>query len=131
VFFYLFIQGMGRLQLNDNYYYLTLFVLVFSGFFGWKQVANKKIIVDKKKMLMALPGSYATIILVFIVFATKYYLGYKNSQDHSFILSSSAKLLTIISSGFSFGFMTGRFVNYLYRFKVSEHKNLSKNDSVS
>lgn len=126
VFWFLSISGITKLKLDYSYYILFLSVIIVSGYLGWRLVANKKILIDKKKRLIALPGSWTTLVLVLIIFSSKYYLGYKNSQDPCFIFSSGSRLLTIFTSGFSLGLISGRFINYMYRFNVDKSIELSK-----
>lgn len=115
VFLYLAITGITRLDLGFFYYTWFLILMCFFCYLGWGQAANAKIVVDKKEKTIRLPGSWTTLVVVLIVFGFKYYLGYQNSQDPSFILGLQSKILTILVSSFSLGLMAGRLINLLYR----------------
>lgn len=130
VFLYLSINGIAKLQLDYGYYLALFMILAASAYLGWLQAAKRKILIDREKMLLSLPGSWATLVLVFVIFSSKYYIGYKSSLDPSFLLSSPAKLLAIVTSGFSSGAVVGRFINYIYRFKADKHTALSKKNET-
>jgi hypothetical protein len=131
IFSFFSISGIAKLELSYFLYMILLIVLGASCYLGWIHVANKRIFIDRKKMLIFLPGSWITLALVLIIFASKYYLGYKCFKDSLFLLSLKAKLLSILSSGFSSGLIFGRFINYIYRFKVDKHVELSKNNEFT
>ena len=58
-----------------------IFALAAGVFWTCQLVCRKKIKVDKKKYLLDLPGSYFTLILVFLIFAVKYYIGMRMGMN--------------------------------------------------
>lgn len=130
VFAYLAISAILKFQLTFSNYILLLSVLILFSFLGWLSIAKKMIKIDQQKKLMALPGSWITLLLVLIIFSSKYYLGFKSYQDPIYIMSLEAKIITISTSSFSLGLILGRLSNYLFRFKFSEHEDLSSKNKA-
>jgi hypothetical protein len=124
-FSYLSFNSLAKLELSIFYYILFGVTFLISGYFlGWRQVSRKKILVDKEKWLLQLPGSWLTLFLVLLIFSSKYFLGFKSGVDPSFLQTAIAKTIAIFTSGFSLGSLFGRLLNYLYRFKVENHTEL-------
>ena len=122
---YLAISNIVKVQLSSSLYILLSGVIVSCCALGWFLSKNKNILVDKKRKLLALPGSWLTMVVVLLIFFSKYYLGYHNYSDPSYMLSLEAKLITIYVSGFSFGLIFGRFINYIYRFIFDKSSELA------
>jgi len=124
VFLYLSVNTMIKFDLGYLYYTLFLLMIISSCYVGCVLEARKKISINKNKMLISLPGSWLSLFLVIFIFSTKYYLGYRNFQDSSFVSTPEAKLIIVLSSGFSAGLPSGRLMNYIYRFKTEVKKDI-------
>lgn len=130
-FFLLSIGGVTKLKLHPSLILAYLSIIILSGLVGWFRVSRAKIFVDKEKKLISLPGSWITLGLLLAIFSSKYYLGYNLYRDPTFFQTTEAKLITILASGFSFGFVFGRLLNYLYRFKSNPHTKLGEGNEES
>lgn len=58
-----------------------LISLLFGAWVGWLLVRKLALQFDKKKGLIRLPGSWVTLVLIVIIFSTKYYFGYTLASD--------------------------------------------------
>lgn len=84
-------------------------------FFGWLYVYFYNIQVDKKKKLIKIPGNWATLILLIIIFATKYFFGYELAIDPKRLEDTFFELTMLSVSGLCAGLFLGRLFCYLYR----------------
>ncbi len=98
--------------------------LILTTTLGVYQVVRLPFKVDKNKFLIELPGSWTTLILIVIIFATKYYFGYQMAVDPQISNQTSFELSMLIISGACTGLFFGRLIGYLYRFKVEPHIDL-------
>ena len=95
---------------------------------GWLQIFKQAIRVDKEKKLFEVPGTWATAIVIFLIFATKYYFGYELSADPGLTKQTYFEVTMLFFSGVFSGLFVGKLLNYLYRLKTSEHTPLEEQD---
>lgn len=107
----------------------------FSGYFfpallglclGFWQIWRLHIKVDKKRKLLHIPGSWVTLILVLIVFSSKYYFEYTETINPLVVEQIGFVLSMLIISGLCTGIFLGRLVCYTYRFATALHEDLEK-----
>lgn len=126
-FIYLSINNILKFSINSlDFIPLGLSLLVFSSI-SWKLTSLQKIKVDKEKQLFSLPGTWTNLIVLLLIFTTKYYIGYQKHLNVFYFENAHLKHFTILSSGFSLGFSLGRILNYIYRFRTQDHVALTKN----
>jgi hypothetical protein len=105
------------------------------GGFGWAMVQRLYVKVDHEQRAIHLPGSWSTLILILVVFATKYFFGYAavmgqtyfygyyfethpEGQNSTFMTSVDPLVSAVVA-----GIFAGRFIYLLrrYRFVMSSH----------
>ena len=91
---------------------------------GWWQIHKLPIKVDKEKRIFEIPGSWSTLIIILIIFSSKYYFGYAMAIDPHVLENTGFEVAMLSISGICSGLFIGRLLNYLYRFNVSEHVSL-------
>lgn len=98
--------------------------------FGWAEVfrQHRHIKVDKTKHLIQVPGSWMTLILILVIFASKYYFGYELDQDPELIHQNAFEYSMLIVSGICTGLFIGRALCYLNKYINTEHTPLSESD---
>ena len=100
--------------------------LVLGVLTGWKLTSFSKIQSDKENALIKLPGSAQTLVLILLVFSTKYFYGYSYATDPglkgNFIFVAS----DLISSGSITGIFLGRVLNIWQKWKNSAHIELQE-----
>lgn len=94
----------------------TYFVSFLVGsIISWLIFRKVPITVDKPKLLLHLPGSYITLIILISLFTFKYYCGYIEATRPTQLPTYWAYLKTI-PSGFFCGLSIGQALTYLYKF---------------
>jgi predicted Na+-dependent transporter len=73
--------------------------------------------VDQKKWLLKFPGSYSTLILILLIFSTKYYFGYELGSDPSLAHNSHFEYTMLSVSALITGIFMGRALYYFLRLK--------------
>ena len=84
---------------------------------GFWQVYQLDLQVDKKQKLLHLPGSWITLVLILIIFGSKFYFGYTIAIDPEIIYTPGFSLAAMVISGLCTGMLLGRVGCYGYRFK--------------
>jgi len=105
-------------SVSFNYVNLAslLIPLLLAAGLGWWQVTRYSIEVDKEKWLIKVPGNWSTLVIILIVFASKYYLNYQLAV-HPQILGESGFASSLLAiTGFCTGFFIGRLACYIQRF---------------
>lgn len=75
---------------------------------GWWQITNRGIIVDKTHLLVKSSGTWSTLIIIFIIFFTKYYFGYELALDPAKAHQSGFEFSLLAVSGVCTGLFVGR-----------------------
>jgi hypothetical protein len=99
----------------------------FGALLGWFIVRSFSIKADKKRGLIELPGSPLTLILIMLIFGTKYFFGafYSiNPQAYKYPLIFVADLA---SSGWITGSFIGQTLCYWRKFSLASHADLMEN----
>ena len=96
--------------------------------FGWAEVYRQHmhIRVDKVKHLIQVPGSWITLALILIIFASKYYFGYELDRDPELIHQNAFEYSMLIVSGTCTGLFIGRALCYLFKYNNTEHMDLTE-----
>lgn len=113
--------------LDFSYLVVSSYVisLLLGIYFGHLLIIKKHIQVDKKKLLLNIPGSWSTLIIIMIIFFSKYYFHYKISVDNAIMQSILFKEIFIASSGILTGLLIGKAVGYWRKLKIEEHVDLT------
>ena len=106
---------------------LTWFAAILTGMvLGWIQIYQYKLKIDKKNGLIQIPGTWSTLIIIMIIFITKYYFGYELAIDPALAQQSTFEMSALLISGICTGFFIGRLICYFYRFQTSRSEDLTK-----
>ena len=102
-------------------------IAIFLGvLLGWFQVFRRDLKVDKKHFLFQIPGSWSTLIIIIIIFASKYYFGYELAVDPQLVDSNWFEIAMLAVSGVCTGLFIGRLFCYIYRMLTSTSVDLVK-----
>lgn len=105
---------------------ITIFVvtIILGMGMGFWQISRLYLQVDKQKRLLAVPGSFATLILVLVIFASKYYFGYTEAVNPAMMHNDLFLWLMLAISGLCTGMFVGRAICYVCRFMSLPHQDL-------
>ncbi len=92
--------------------------LIIGGVLGWLQISRAKIKVDKKKKLVHSGGSWTVLIIILIIFVTKYYFNYTLALNPEVINNTLFIFSMLTVSGICSGAFIGRLAKYLHYFKT-------------
>jgi len=117
VFLYLAASTIYKSFPDTGFIWGTFFLSLITGsFLGYLQVYKQDIKIDKAKKLIALPGTWSTIIILLIIFVGKYYIGYNHHEKPEMFQKLEFQLLGLGIMGISSGLFVGKTINYFYRF---------------
>jgi predicted small secreted protein len=85
-------------------------------FFGWLQMQRIKLEINREKHEVTLGGSWITLVLVLLIFATKYYFGYQMGMDPTLEYQTHFEFIVLAVSGIITGFFIGRVWYLLVRY---------------
>lgn len=92
---------------------------------GWLLTRNQPIRADYENGLIELPGSWATMGLVTLIFTSRYYFGYEFTV-HPELKSDPLYILARLSSmGLFAGIFTGRVLGHMARYRAALPEDLS------
>ena len=127
VFTYLSVE---TLYLKFGIHYLsvgTFVAAVFLGvFLGLMQAKLQGVSVDKEKKLVAIPGSPMTLILILIIFSSKYYFNYELDSNPAIANNTTFEITLLVVSGMTAGLFAGRVMYYFSRMKKGPWAELSE-----
>lgn len=104
-----------------TYFLLTSLIGVGIGF--W-QISRLYLQIDKKQKYIAVPGSITTLLLVLVIFASKYYFGYTIDTNPLMMQNNAFVWSMLAISGICTGMFIGRAICYFCRFKSLTHQEL-------
>lgn len=87
-------------------------------------VYRHKIVVDRKHWLVQLPGSWITLVLILLIFASKYYFSYEMNASPALVKQIGFEFSLLFAYGICTGLFTGRLACYLYRLKTQRSFDL-------
>ncbi len=130
LFTFLSVQTLLSSFKVDTFSILTWVIAILIGVaFGYLQIIRHKLRVDKKSFLVEMPGTWSTLVLIIIIFTSKYYFGYELSVDPQIAQQTLFEFSMLGISGVCTGLFIGRLFCYLYRFVTSESVELSMSSS--
>lgn len=100
-------------------------VLVLLIVVGYVQVSRMDCQVDKPHMLIRVPGTWTTMVVVLLIFGVKYYFGYKMAQDPNVIHDLGFEYLFIVVSSGCTGYFIGKVVAYAVKLYTHDGVDLS------
>lgn len=91
---------------------------------GWWQISLWRIQTDRRHFLVRVPGNWSTLILILIIFATKYYFSYQLAVDPQLLDQTWFEFSMLAISGLCTGLFIGRLLCFLYRMKTGPQVDL-------
>jgi fucose 4-O-acetylase-like acetyltransferase len=91
---------------------------------GFLQIARLNVAVDRAHKLVKVPGSWTTLVIILIIFFSKYYFGYALAVHPDYTNNTHFELTMLAISGLFSGALVGRLVCYLYRMTSMPSVNL-------
>ena len=92
---------------------------------GWLLVCRHQFKVDRKKLLIQLPGSWVTLILILAIFVSKYYFSYQIGSDPALENQTGFEFSMLAISGICTGLFIGRLLCYFHKLWTCESVDLS------
>lgn len=117
---------MGYFQLTNENAIVMGGALLFGALIGWLFVSGMDYKVDRAHLRILLPGTWIILILILVVFASKYYFAYTVSTNPIIIRDNYFQFEMLGTSGFLTGLFVGRFLGYLFALLTGESVDLSK-----
>lgn len=91
---------------------------------GWFFIYRLNLAVDKPHLLIQTPGTWSTLLIIIIIFMTKYYFAYELAIAPQLIKNDIFEFSLLAISGVCSGFFVGRLICYLYRLQTNSSVNL-------
>jgi hypothetical protein len=111
----------------DFYSVITLLIAGLVGVaIGWHYVNRFKIKVDKQKYLFEIPGTWSTLIVILLIFVTKYYFGYEMAVNPALVNHAGFEFALLSVSGVFTGWFVGKLVAYLYKLRTGVSVELNE-----
>lgn len=82
---------------------------------GYGQGYWQRIEVDRQRLRLRIRGTWSTLIIILIIFFTKYYFGYQSAVDPRLLTNTAFELSMLLVSGITAGLFIGRLIYYSYR----------------
>ena len=127
----LLVMGINGLMkynppLSDVAIWSALFVT--AAYVIWNRMRPLKVVCDRQKGLIQIPGNRITLILLLSIFVSKFTLGFLSATHPEFKSVSFFYFIDLSISGLVCGICFGRLVSLLMKFLRSPHENLQKPD---
>lgn len=106
-----------------------LLSLIVGSAIGWLLIRNHEYKVDRKKLLIQLQGSWLTLILILLIFASKYYFGYELGSDPALVNHLGFEFSMLAITGVCTGLFVGRLLCYLHKLQTCPSVDLTVSES--
>src|SRR3989338_6147796 len=113
---------------------ISIFSLITTGVFlilgaalGFYQIYRLSIKTDKTHLLIQVPGSWSTLIIVLIIFISKYYFSYEIASNPASLKNVHFIFMMLAISGICTGLFIGRLLRYLQLILFAPSYDLRKN----
>lgn len=113
-------------SINSTAILLLAAGLLLGSLVGLLIASGKDYKVDRQHLLILMPGNWSTLILILLIFASKYYFGYALSANPMIIHNLNFEIIMLIVSGICTGLFIGRFICYLYHFLTAPSVDLKQ-----
>ncbi len=101
-----------------------LFGVVVGSVLGCIQIQRQPLIFDKKRHLVQTSGTWSILILILLIFFSKYYFNYTLAVNPLEIHHIVFRLSLLGASGLCNGLLFGRLSGYFIKMNQSEHVDL-------
>jgi hypothetical protein len=121
--------SIQNLTTIENIEYLSIgswiVAMLVGSLFGWWQVKRLDIKIDKKCLLIQIPGSWDTLLVILIIFIAKYYFGYEKATNPVLVAQLKFKISMLVLSGVCTGLFLGRLFGYMSHYKDDTESDLA------
>ncbi len=116
VFAYLSLDSL-LLHFSLNVFVVSVFILslMVGVLSGLLQALKQNITVDRSRWLIKIPGTWSTLVIILIIFFTKYYFGYQSAADPELLTNTHFEFAMLFVSGITAGLFIGRLIYYTHR----------------
>lgn len=115
---------MTSFQVNGFIFSLWVFGIAIGSVVGWSLIKNHHYKVDKKNMLIQLPGSWITLSLILIIFISKYYFSYQLASDPALAHETPFEFSMLTITGICTGLFVGRLICYIQQVLIGKSIDL-------
>ena len=116
---------MTAFHVNAMVISVWLASIILGSIIGWLLVRNHQFKVDRKKLLIQLPGSWLTLILILAIFVSKYYFSYQLGSDPALANQTSFEFSMLGITGICTGLFVGRLLCYFHKLWTCESVDLT------
>jgi hypothetical protein len=113
-------------SLADFAIWLGLFVI--AAYVIWDRMKPLKVVCDKKRGLLQLPGNGTTLILLLFIFASRFTFGFLSATHPELKSFSFFCFIDLSISGVVCGISFGRLISLLMKFSKAPHVDLQEFD---
>lgn len=92
--------------------------IILGSIIGWLLIRNHQFKVDRKKLLIQLPGGWMTLILILAIFVFKYYFSYQIDSDPALASQTGFEFSMLGINGICTGLFVGRLLCYFHRLRT-------------
>lgn len=125
IFVYLSVHSLTtNFQLNTFVISSYIIALVIGSLLGVLQGHSQKIAVDRTNKLIHVPGTWSTLIIILIIFISKYYFGYSLGVDPHLLENTHFEVTMLAVSGITAGLFLGRTGFYCLKLLTAPSTNL-------
>ena len=93
---------------------VLLIAILIGSLLGLLQAKYQKPVADIDRKRIYLPGTWSTLVIILIIFASKYYFGYELSMDPKLAVETTFEYTMLIVSGICTGLFIGKSVFYFW-----------------
>lgn len=116
---------MIAFHVNVTVITVWLISMIVGSFIGWILIRKHQFQVDRKHLLIRLPGSWLTLILILAIFVFKYYFSYQIGSDPALAHQTMFKFSMLIATGICTGLFIGRLLCYFHKLWTCKSVDLS------
>lgn len=127
IFIYLSLHTLFA-SFSLNFFIIFTYIISFlvGIYLGVILLKKSKILVDAKNKLIKVPGSWVTLVLILIIFFSKFYIGYELGVDPKIVTNKSFDLFFLLVSGVTSGMFLGRLIYVIYKMINGPSEDLSE-----
>ena len=122
------ISGMIKQNLPFEYVAIWIGLFAIAAYVIWRRTEPLKVVCDRQKGLIQLPGNWTTLILLLSIFISRFTFGFLSATHPELKGFIIFNLIDLSISGTVCGISFGRLVALLMKFFKSSHVDLLESD---
>lgn len=128
IFLCMGINGLMSQNLSLAYIAIWFGLFAISAYVIWRHMEPLKLVCDRQKGLIEMPGNWTTLILLLSIFISRFTFGFLSATHLELKNSLFYNLLNLSISGIVCGISIGRLIALLIKFFKSSHVDLRAPD---